>query len=72
MTTWRENQRCTPFRRASDDVQIPLEAILGPFGAIAVLLLWVVDLRKQRDDLQARVNRLLDKIEVGPKTEAPR
>jgi len=39
---------------------IPLEVILGPLGAVAVLLLWLADTRKQRDDTQARLNRLLD------------
>jgi len=48
-------------------VQVPLELVFGPLGAIGVLLLWVLDLRKQRDDAQARLNRLLDGLEAGLK-----
>jgi len=53
-------------------VQIPVELIVGPVGAVVVLFLWVLDLRKQRDELMARVNRILDKLEPAPKTEPPR
>lgn len=53
-------------------MQIPLEVILGPLGAVGVLLWWNYDLRKQRDDFRERLFRILDKIEVAPKTEPPR
>jgi hypothetical protein len=53
-------------------VQIPLEVILGPLGAIGVLLLWNYDLRKERDLLKERLYRLLDKIDVAAKAEPPR
>jgi hypothetical protein len=46
-------------------VQIPIEIILGPAGAVAVLLLWVFDLRKQRDDLSGRLNKLVDELVAG-------
>lgn len=50
-------------------MQIPLEVILGPLGAVAVLLAWNWDLRKQRDDYRERLYRILDKLEVAPKAD---
>jgi hypothetical protein len=46
-------------------VQIPIELVLGPFGAVAVLLLWIQDLRKQRDAYQAQLAKLVDALESG-------
>ena len=54
-------------------MQIPIEVILGPAGAVAVLFLWVLDLRKQRDELNVRLNRLVDALEASlRKAEPPR
>lgn len=47
------------------DVQIPLEVILGPVGALGIALVWIWDLRKQRDDAVARLNRIIDKFEAS-------
>ena len=46
-------------------MQIPLEVILGPVGALALALLWIWDLRKQRDDAVTRLNRIIDKFEAS-------
>lgn len=48
-------------------MQIPVELILGPAGAVVVLLLWNYDLRKQRDALTDRLNRIVDALEVALK-----
>jgi hypothetical protein len=53
-------------------LQIPLEIILGSGGALALALLWILDLRKERDALKERLYRLLDKIDVAAKVEPPR
>jgi hypothetical protein len=53
-------------------VQIPLEVILGPAGAVAVLLLWVLDLRKQRDDYKAKLDRLVDELVAGIRKAEPK
>jgi hypothetical protein len=50
-------------------VQIPIEVLVGPAGAVAVLLLWVYDLRKERDLLKERLYNLLDKIDVAAKPD---
>ena len=50
-------------------MQIPLEVVLGPLGAVAVLLLWNYDLRKERDALKERLYKLLDKIDVAAKVD---
>lgn len=38
-------------------------------GAIVVLVMWVWDLRKERDALKDRLYRLLDKIDVAAKPD---
>lgn len=48
-------------------MQIPVEVVLGPFGALALALLWIWDLRRQNAALTERLNRFLDKIEVAPR-----
>lgn len=53
-------------------MQIPLEVVLGPLGAVAVLLLWNYDLKKQRDELTARLNRIVDALEVALKKADPK
>jgi hypothetical protein len=50
-------------------VQIPIEVLVGPAGAVAVLLLWNMDLRKERDLLKERLYKLLDKIDVAAKPD---
>lgn len=59
-------------RSAPDEVQIPLEIVLGPLGAVAVLLWWNHDLRTQRDQLAARLNKIVDALEDAlKKAERP-
>lgn len=43
------------------------ELLLGPLGAVVVLIWWNHDLRKQRDDLATRLNRIVDALEVALK-----
>jgi len=50
-------------------VQIPVELILGPVGALALAMLWISDLRKERDLLKDRLYKLLDKIDVAAKVD---
>jgi hypothetical protein len=52
------------------DVQIPVELILGPVGALALAMLWIQDLRKERDLLKDRLYKLLDKIDVAAKVDS--
>ena len=54
---------------APADVQIPVELILGPVGALALAMLWIMDLRKERDLLKERLYKLLDKIDVAAKAD---
>jgi hypothetical protein len=49
---------------------IPIEIVFGTGGALAVALLWVHDLRKERDLLKSRLYALLDKIDVAAKSDA--
>jgi hypothetical protein len=51
-------------------VQIPVELILGPVGALALAMLWIQDLRKERDLLKDRLYKLLDKIDVAAKVDS--
>ena len=53
-------------------MQIPWEILLGPFGAIVALLLWIQDLRKQRDTLDARLSRIVEALEVALKKADPK
>ena len=48
---------------------IPLEVVFGTGGALALALLWIHDLRKERDILKDRLYRLLDKIDVAAKPD---
>jgi hypothetical protein len=50
-------------------VQVPLEVLFGTGGALGLALLWIYDLRRERDALKDRLYRLLDKIDVAPKPE---
>lgn len=51
-------------------MQIPIELVFGSGGAIALALLWIYDLRKERDLLKDRLYKLLDKIDVAAKSDA--
>ena len=46
-------------------MQIPLEIILGPLGAVAVLLWWNHELRKSNADLQKRLDAFVDEIRAA-------
>lgn len=46
-------------------MQVPWELLVGPAGAIVALLLWIQDLRKQRDALDARLSRIVDALEAA-------
>jgi len=48
-------------------LQIPIELVLGPSGAVVVLFLWVLDLRRQNAALTDRLNRIVDALEVALK-----
>jgi hypothetical protein len=50
-------------------VPIPIEVVFGTGGALALALLWIHDLRKERDALKERLYKLLDKIDVAPKPD---
>ena len=50
-------------------MQIPVELILGPVGALVLAMLWIQDLRKERDLLKDRLYKLLDKIDVAAKVD---
>ena len=52
------------------EVQIPVELILGPVGALVLAMLWISDLRKERDLLKDRLYKLLDKIDVAAKVDS--
>lgn len=52
-------------------MQIPIELVLGPAGAVVVLLLWIADLRKQRDTLDARLSRIVDALEAAMRKVDP-
>jgi len=61
---------CRAVRLAAPaDVQIPVELILGPVGALVLAMLWIQDLRKERDLLKDRLYKLLDKIDVAAKVD---
>lgn len=45
-------------------MQLPVELVFGTGGALALALLWIYDLRKERDVLKERLYKLLDKIDV--------
>lgn len=53
------------------DVSVPLEVILGPLGAVGVLLLWIADLRKERDELKTQLRKLTDALEIGLRRAEP-
>ena len=48
---------------------VPVEWLVGPVGALALALLWIHDLRKERDTLKERLYKLLDKIDVAAKPD---
>lgn len=50
-------------------MQVPLEFLIGPAGALGLALLWIHDLRKERDTLKERLYKLLDKIDVAAKPD---
>lgn len=43
-------------------MQIPLEVILGPVGALGLALLWIWDLRKQNARLIERLDGIVDEL----------
>ena len=50
-------------------MQVPIEIVFGSGGALALALLWIYDLRRERDALKDRLYRLLDKIDVAAKPD---
>ena len=48
---------------------IPIEVVFGTGGALALALLWIHDLRKERDTLKEKLYKLLDKIDVAAKSD---
>ena len=48
---------------------VPVEWLLGPVGALALAMLWIYDLRRERDLLKDRLYKLLDKIDVAAKVD---
>jgi heme exporter protein D len=50
-------------------VQLPIEIVFGTGGALALALLWIHDLRQERNLLKERLYKLLDKIDVAARPD---
>lgn len=60
-------------------MQVPLEVLVGPVGAVGALLLWIWDLRKERDAWRdrslasdGRLERIADAFTALAKKPAPK
>lgn len=43
-------------------MQIPIEVVLGPVGALGLALLWIWDLRQQNRKLTERLDGIVDEL----------